>query len=115
MDGVGPGLSGINRRTVDLAENPLLALVRTGIENDFEEVAFSQHPSLRSTKRDLQGSDPGGAVFACLSGSGSALFGLYASQTDARAAQQRVLEAGTQAILTETLPRSAYWDTMFAE
>jgi len=127
-DGVESGLSGINRRTVDLAEitgspanlldgvsNPLLALVRTGIENDFEEVAFSQHPSLRSTKRDLQGSDPGGAVFACLSGSGSALFGLYASQTDARAAQQRVLEAGTQAILTETLPRSAYWDTMFAE
>jgi 4-diphosphocytidyl-2-C-methyl-D-erythritol kinase len=115
MDGVEPGLSGVNRRTVDLAENPLLALVRTGIENDFEEVAFSQHPSLRSTKRDLVGSDPGGALFACLSGSGSALFGLYASQTDARAAQQRVLEAGTQAILTETLPRSVYWDTMFAE
>jgi 4-diphosphocytidyl-2-C-methyl-D-erythritol kinase len=127
-DGVESGLSGITRRTGDLAEitgspanlldgvsNPLLALVRTGIENDFEEVAFSQHPSLRSTKRDLQGSDPGGAVFACLSGSGSALFGLYASQTDARAAQQRVLDAGTQAILTETLPRSAYWGTMFAE
>jgi len=114
-DGAESGLSGVNRRTVDLAENPLLALVRTGIENDFEEVAFSQHPSLRSTKRELVGSDPGAAIFACLSGSGSALFGLYASQTDARAAQQRVLEAGTQAILTETLPRSAYWDTMFAE
>ena len=115
-DGVESGLSGINRRTVDLAENPLLALVRTGIENDFEEVAFSQHPSLRSTKRDLQGSDPGsGALYAALSGSGSSLFGLYRSQTDARAAQQRVLNAGTQAILTETLPRSAYWDTMFAE
>jgi len=115
MDGAESGLSGVNRRTIDLAENPLLALVRTGIENDFEEVAFSQHPSLRSTKRELVGNDPGGAIFACLSGSGSALFGLYASQTDARAAQQRVLEAGTQAILTETLPRSAYWDTMFAE
>jgi 4-diphosphocytidyl-2-C-methyl-D-erythritol kinase len=115
MDGVELGLSGVTRRTSDLAENPLLALVRTGIENDFEEVAFSQHPSLRSTKRDLLGSGPGGAFFACLSGSGSALFGLYASQTDALAAQQRVLEAGTQAILTETLPRSAYWDTMFAE
>ena len=47
--------SGITSRTGDLAENPLLALVRTGIENDFEEVAFSQHPSLRSTKRDLVG------------------------------------------------------------
>jgi len=112
------GLSGITRRTSDLAENPLLALVRTGIENDFEEVAFSQYPSLRSTKRDLVGSDliPGsGALYAALSGSGSALFGLYGSQADARAAQQRVQQNGTVAILTETLPRSEYWATMFAE
>jgi len=71
---------------------------------------------LRSTKRDLQGSDPGsGALYAALSGSGSALFGLYGSQADARAAQQRVQQNGTVAILTETLPRSEYWDTMFAE
>ncbi|WP_158821005.1 4-(cytidine 5'-diphospho)-2-C-methyl-D-erythritol kinase [Granulicella sp. S156] len=115
-DGVDPGLSGITRRTSDLAENPLLTLVRTGIENDFEEVAFSQHPSLRSTKRELMGTDSGGsALYAALSGSGSALFGLYGSQADARAAQQRVQQSGTQAILTETLPRAAYWDTMFAE
>ena len=99
----------------DLAENPLLALVRTGIENDFEEVVFSQHPSLRSTKRDLMGSSRESAVYAALSGSGSALFGLYKSQTDARAAQHRVQQHGTRAILTETLPRRAYWDTMFAE
>jgi len=102
-----------------LAENPLLALVRTGIENDFEEVAFSQHPSLRQIKRELLGSDTNdssaGALYACLSGSGSALFGLYASQADARAAQYRVQQTGTQAILTETLPRREYWDTMFAE
>jgi 4-diphosphocytidyl-2-C-methyl-D-erythritol kinase len=118
MDGAEHGLSGITRRTGDLAENPLLALVRTGIENDFEEVAFSQHPSLRSTKRDLVGSDliPGrGALYAALSGSGSALFGLYRSQADAEAAQQRVQANGTVAILTETLPRAKYWDTMFAE
>ena len=49
----------------DLAENPLLALVRTGIENDFEEVAFSQHPSLRSIKRDLVGSDQANAARLC--------------------------------------------------
>jgi len=121
-DGVDPGLSGITRpglrvQQSDLAENfPLLTLVRTGIENDFEEVAFSQHPSLRSTKRELMGTDSGGsALYAALSGSGSALFGLYGSQADARAAQQRVQQSGTQAILTETLPRAAYWDTMFAE
>ncbi len=99
----------------DLAENPLLALVRTGIENDFEEVVFSQHPSLRSTKRDLMGSSRESALYAALSGSGSALFGLYKSQTDALAAQHRVQQNGTRAILTETLPRRNYWRTMFAE
>jgi 4-diphosphocytidyl-2-C-methyl-D-erythritol kinase len=99
----------------DLAENPLLALVRTGIENDFEEVVFSQHPSLRSTKRDLLGSSGEGALYAALSGSGSALFGLYRSQADARAAQYRVQQNGMRAILTETLSRRGYWDTMFAE
>jgi 4-diphosphocytidyl-2-C-methyl-D-erythritol kinase len=99
----------------DLAENPLLALVRTGIENDFEEVVFSQHPSLRSTKRDLLGSSGEGALYAALSGSGSALFGLYRSQADARAAQYRVQQSGMRAILTETLSRREYWNTMFAE
>ncbi len=111
-----PSPSGITRRTGDLAENPLLTLVRTGIENDFEQVVFQEHPSLRSTKRDLVGdsSVPEGsrAIYAALSGSGSALFGLYRSMADARAAQQRVQSSGTQALLTETLPRPEYWRTM---
>ena len=105
----------VSSQTGDLAENPLLALVRTGIENDFEEVVFSQHPSLRSTKRDLLGSSGDGAFYAALSGSGSALFGLYESKAAAEAAQQRVQRSGTRAILTETLPRQAYWHGMFAE
>jgi 4-diphosphocytidyl-2-C-methyl-D-erythritol kinase len=114
------GPSGIIRpgspeHAIDLAENPLLALVRTGIENDFEEVVFSQHPSLRSTKRDLVGSSGEGVLYAALSGSGSALFGLYESQAAAYAAQHRVQTNGTRAILTETLPRRKYWHTMFAE
>jgi 4-diphosphocytidyl-2-C-methyl-D-erythritol kinase len=88
----------------------------TGSENDFEEVAFSQHPFLRDIKRQLMGSDSGRpALYAGLSGSGSALFGLFRSQADAIAAQHRVQSTGTQAILTETLPRSEYWDGMFAE
>jgi 4-diphosphocytidyl-2-C-methyl-D-erythritol kinase len=108
----------------DLAENTLLALVRTGIgnghasglENDFEEVVFPQYPSLRTTKRQLMGNDTDSpALFAALSGSGSALFGLYGSEADARAAQQRVQDSGVQAFLTETLPRQEYWARMFAE
>ncbi len=105
----------------DLAENTLLALVRTGIGNDFEEVVFPQYPSLRITKRQLMGSDSGGsdvsrsAIYAALSGSGSALFGLYRSEADAKAAQQRVQSSGVEALLTETLPRAEYWERMFAE
>jgi len=104
----------------DLAENTLLALVRTGIgnglQNDFEEAVFPQYPSLRETKRQLMGGDSGSpALYAALSGSGSALFGLYRSIADARAAQQRVQASGVRALLTTTLPRSEYWRRMFAE
>jgi 4-diphosphocytidyl-2-C-methyl-D-erythritol kinase len=99
----------------DLAGNPLLALVRTGIENDFEQVVFPQYPLLREYKHLLMGSSETGAIYAALSGSGSALFGLYRNEEDARAAQQRVQASGCKALLTETLPRPEYWRTMFAE
>lgn len=101
----------------DLAGDPLLALVRTGIENDFEKVVFPQYPSLADIKRDLVGSDSGSpALYAALSGSGSALFGLYQSVADAEAAQQRVLRSApdAQAFVTKTLPRAAYWSSIFA-
>jgi 4-diphosphocytidyl-2-C-methyl-D-erythritol kinase len=102
----------------DLAENTLLSLVRTGVENDFERVVFPAYPSLREIKRQLMGNpghESGGALYAALSGSGSALFGLYRSTADARQAQQRVQDAGTKALITSTLPRSLYWTRMFAE
>ncbi len=124
------GLSGKSQKDTsnDLAENTLLALVRTGIgsdgasslENDFEEVVFPQYPSLRTIKRELMGTDTDSpAWYAALSGSGSALFGLYGSEADARAAQWRVQSADVgvqvQTFLTETLPRTDYWARMFAE
>ncbi|GGA69929.1 hypothetical protein GCM10011507_21850 [Edaphobacter acidisoli] len=108
----------------DLAEDALLALVRTGIgnrglQNDFEDVVFPKHPSLRQIKRQLMGDGSAGsggtAVYAALSGSGSALFGLYRSEADAVAAQRRVQESGCKALLTTTLPRTDYWREMFAE
>jgi 4-diphosphocytidyl-2-C-methyl-D-erythritol kinase len=125
-------LSGENQTDAmnDLAENTLLALVRTGIgngvlQNDFEEAVFPQYPSLRITKRQLMGSDldsssvDSPAVYAALSGSGSALFGLYRSESDAKAAQLRVQsaasEVGVKVFVTSTLPRSEYWEKMFAE
>ena len=101
----------------DLGENPLFALVRSGIENDFESVIFSSHPYLSALKHSLAGSksDKGQAVYAALSGSGSVLFGLYLTEADARVAQQRVLgftaaeSPSTAVILTTTLNHDEYW------
>jgi 4-diphosphocytidyl-2-C-methyl-D-erythritol kinase len=105
----------------DLAETPLLALVRTGIANDFEEVVFRQHPPLADIKRllansghpedgDLRPEDE--ALCAGLSGSGSALFGLYRTSQAADHAARRLADHGIRALRTETLPRGPYWDTM---
>jgi len=52
---------------------------------------------------------------ASLSGSGSALFGLYLTQRDAQAAQQRLTAAGVESQITQTLPRSKYWAEMIVE
>ncbi len=109
-----PHSSGVSSSGGGLAENPLLALVRTGIENDFEQVVFHQHPSLGILKRLLACSPQPeqSALYAALSGSGSALFGLYPSAEAAQAAQQRVEAHGTPALLTNTLQRGEYWRNM---
>jgi 4-diphosphocytidyl-2-C-methyl-D-erythritol kinase len=108
--------SGVTASRGDLAEtvNPLLALVRTGIENDFEQVVFRQHPFLGDIKRILAGSaqPEEAAVCAALSGSGSALFGLYGSAEAAYAAEARLTAAGIRSLRTRMLPRAEYWRSM---
>ena len=42
--------------------------------NDFEETVFAKYPELAAIKKSLYDS---GAVYACMSGSGSALFAIY--------------------------------------
>jgi 4-diphosphocytidyl-2-C-methyl-D-erythritol kinase len=122
--GFGAGSSGVFSDGEDLAGRQESALVRTGImswiENDFERVLFPQHPSLAEIKRLLLGSGtPEAALFASLSGSGSALFGLYMTRGDAEAAANRmgsrVNGLGVESTITRTLPRAAYWEQMFEE
>jgi 4-diphosphocytidyl-2-C-methyl-D-erythritol kinase len=110
-----PGITVANATGVfpakDRAGNLLLELVRAGIENDFEQVVFSQYPSLRDILENLKEPVPGesSAVYAALSGSGSALFGLYATTDDAAAAAARLRHAGITALETALLPRGPYW------
>jgi len=130
--GLGAGSSGVFSMGEDLA-GPQEAvqrsgLVRTGItswiENDFERVVFPQHPSLAEIKRLLAA--PGtreAALYSALSGSGSALFGLYLTRGDAEAARDRIereFQIGQESqalavrntVITRTLPRRAYWEQM---
>jgi 4-diphosphocytidyl-2-C-methyl-D-erythritol kinase len=88
------------------AETPLLDLVRTGIENDFEKVVFPKYPELRKVKSVLE---QAGAFYASLSGSGSATYGLFASRTKAEQAVARLGKAGISAVATTTLTRRQYW------
>ncbi len=109
-----PHSSGVFSLREDRAEDPLLALVRTGIENDFERVVFPQHPFLGEIKRILVGTPMAedAAIYAGLSGSGSALFGLYRTLGAAQAALVRLEQYGVTGLVTSTLPRSDYWRTM---
>jgi len=113
----GSGSSGVLSSGEDLAGPVESALVRTGItswiENDFERVVFPQHPSLAEIKRILAASGtPEAALHASLSGSGSALCGLYKSRSDAEAIQARLTEIKVRSMLTRTMPRSTYWTEM---
>ena len=47
---------------------------KTDLMNDFEEVIFKQHPQLQEIKDELYHR---GAVYAAMSGSGSAMFGIF--------------------------------------
>jgi 4-diphosphocytidyl-2-C-methyl-D-erythritol kinase len=92
------------------AGNPLLELVRTGIKNDFEQVVFSEYPELSEVKCALECA---GARYASLSGSGSALYGLFASRQEASAAAEKLRKQGWTAQATVTLTRRQYWSRIF--
>jgi len=92
------------------AENPLLELVRAGIKNDFEQVVFPEYPELSEGKSALERV---GAKYASLSGSGSTLYGLFASKGAARAAVTRLRKQGWAAQATVTVRRDQYWRRVF--
>ncbi len=71
--------------------------------NDFEDVVFQQHPALADVKVALLAS---GARQAALTGSGSAVFGLFDSTEEASRAAGRLEAVGLRVAVTRFLTRA---------
>lgn len=81
-----------------------------GLVNDLEDTIFRFYPLIQEHKRRLLLQRP---ELALVSGSGAAVFGLYADVEQARSAIQE-LPGDSRAQLVETLPRDRYWESVSA-
>ncbi|MBI2828500.1 MAG: 4-(cytidine 5'-diphospho)-2-C-methyl-D-erythritol kinase [Acidobacteria bacterium] len=73
--------------------------------NDLEAAIARHHPEIDQMKAALRRA---GALAAAMSGSGSAVFGLFQKRRDALTASDRLSGSGWRVLLTETLGRGEY-------
>ena len=73
--------------------------------NDLEPPVVRRHPEIAALKTALR---EAGAVAAAMSGSGSAVFGLFRSRAAAAASIKPLTRAGTTVVLTRSLSRAEY-------
>jgi 4-diphosphocytidyl-2-C-methyl-D-erythritol kinase len=73
--------------------------------NDLEPPVVRRHPEITALKASLRDA---GAVAAAMSGSGSAVFGLFRSRAAAMRCVKPLSRGGNKAILTRTLTRGEY-------
>jgi 4-diphosphocytidyl-2C-methyl-D-erythritol kinase len=76
-----------------------------GVEaaNDLERGVFARHPALARARDDLRRA---GAAVALMSGSGSAVFGLFTDRRQAARALARLTRPGWTGVLTRTIGRA---------
>jgi 4-diphosphocytidyl-2-C-methyl-D-erythritol kinase len=77
-------------------------VARIALANDLEAPVARRHPRIAAIRDVLAGA---GAEGAAMTGSGSAVFGLFGAESRARRAARAVAEAGDVAILTRTVDR----------
>jgi 4-diphosphocytidyl-2-C-methyl-D-erythritol kinase len=81
-------------------------------ENDFERVVFAQHRSLALWKKRLKSV---GATVALMTGSGSALFGLFESSSEAARARDLLGDKGKThriSLVSRSRYRSTWWKAL---
>jgi 4-diphosphocytidyl-2-C-methyl-D-erythritol kinase len=81
---------------------PGLRPLQDWLRNDLETAAFQVFPKLKDLKRQLRAL---GARGAAMTGSGSAMFGVWGRRDDAQAAARSLRAAGMWACATEVLER----------
>jgi 4-diphosphocytidyl-2-C-methyl-D-erythritol kinase len=80
------------------------------LENSLEETVFRSYPEIKAIKSLFRRSKP---ELSLMSGSGSAVFGLYKEEKEAREAL-RELSKEHPSLLVGTIPREQYWSRLFA-
>lgn len=75
------------------------------LENDLEKAVFSLHPQIKGIKNLIQEQ---GSELSMISGSGSAVFGLFSERWRAEKAQEAIAKDHVVA-LTKTIPRADFW------
>ncbi len=75
---------------------------RLALVNDLEAPVARRHPEIAAARRTLESA---GAEAALMTGSGSAVFGLFAGEAPARRAARAVAESGLVALITRTVDR----------
>ncbi len=73
--------------------------------NDLEPPVLRRHPEITTLKSALR---EAGAVASAMSGSGSAVFGLFRSRAAAARCVKPLSKGGNQALLTRTITRAEY-------
>jgi 4-diphosphocytidyl-2-C-methyl-D-erythritol kinase len=91
-------------RVITLEDLRSFESIGANAQNDFEEVAFDEHPELRAIKEALV---TAGAVHALLTGTGSALFSLFRGVAAAETAGAHITQTfpGVRTITTATRER----------
>ena len=80
---------------------------RHEVSNDFEEPIFKAYPELAERKQDLLRV---GACYASLTGTGSAVYGLFETDDEAKGAAELAVSAGCRRVYIESPPDPEEFD-----